>query len=312
MVYSNHQKLPYYRGDHILKLRFMFTLSILLLPHIGNAHQNTADLVVFSFDRPLQLYAFLESLQRHTQGINTTTVIYRTSNFRYEQGYGILFKDFPTVTFIKQGNNPQADFKRITLQATFKSTNNYILFAVDDIIVKDYVNISECIDALEKSDAYGFYLRMAPHLIQSYLPQDKQTIPPLTPITNRIFSWKFSEGRMDWAYPHTVDMTLYRKQQIKSDLHTMPYNNPNTLEAAWAFRANKIMHRIGLCFTCSKVVNIPLNQVQTSWQNPHMNYLTPAQLLTMFNEGKKININPIFQIKNPGSHMDYEPSFIQR
>ena len=142
-------------------------------------------------------------------------MIYRTSNPLYEQGYHKVFDAFPHVQFVKQGPNPGVDFKPLTINATFKSPNEYVIFAVDDIIVTDYVDVSECIAMLERTHAYGFYLRMAPHLIQSYLPQHKQPVPSFIQITDTILSWEFSEGHIDWAYPHTVDMTLYRKNHIR-------------------------------------------------------------------------------------------------
>ncbi len=287
---------------------FIFTCST----HAVDVATNV-DLVIFSFDRPLQLYALLESTHQYIKGLGTISVIYRVSNKSYEEAYTEVSKDFSSIQFIKQGNNHAGDFKPLTVHATFNSPGKYILFAVDDIIVKDYVDLSECIRALEETKAYGFYLRMAPHLTQSYPSYNKQRVPSLMHMKQGFFAWKFSEGQYDWGYPHTVDMTLYRKKDIESDLRTMKYSAPNLLEAEWAGRARSIMNRIGLCYKHSKIVNIPLNQVHTcGWNNPHMNYLSANQLLTCFKEGKKIDITPLFRINNQGSHMDYKPTLINR
>ena len=52
-----------------------------------------ADLVIFSYDRPLQLYAFLESVQRYVTGLSKISVICRMSDGQYRQGYEIIQAD---------------------------------------------------------------------------------------------------------------------------------------------------------------------------------------------------------------------------
>jgi hypothetical protein len=127
-----------------------------------------ADLVIFSFNRPLQLYALLESLEKHCQGISETHVIYRASDDTFDCGYRLVMEDFNHVHYHKQGENPQQDFKPLTLHGAFESPSNYIIFAVDDIVVKESVDLTQCICALEKYNAYGFYLRLGKNLTQCY------------------------------------------------------------------------------------------------------------------------------------------------
>jgi hypothetical protein len=75
-----------------------------------------ADLVVFSYDRPMQLYAFLESTYMYLDNLGEIRVIYRASDERYEASYCIVKEDFPNVFYMKQGNSPQDDFKPLTLE----------------------------------------------------------------------------------------------------------------------------------------------------------------------------------------------------
>jgi hypothetical protein len=72
------------------------------------------------------------------------------------------------------------------------------------------------------------------------------------------------------------------------------------------------MHKTGLCYEQTKIVNIPLNRVQTDWNNRHMNSYTTAQLLDIFNSGMKIDIKPLFHVVNRAAHMEYIPTFITR
>ena len=56
--------------------------------------KSDADFVIFSYNRPLQLYAFLESIEKYVAGIGSIQVIYRVSDDSYEEGYKVVKKEF--------------------------------------------------------------------------------------------------------------------------------------------------------------------------------------------------------------------------
>jgi hypothetical protein len=272
-----------------------------------------ADIVIFSFNRPLQLYALLESLERYCTGINQLHVIYRTSNEQFDQGYQLVMDDFPAIYYHKQGSDQKQDFKQLTLKAAFESTSDYLLFAVDDIIVKKELDLSACINALEQYNAYAFFLRLGTHLTNCYPYGSRaQPLPPLQYGENDIVIWQFSQGSFDWSYPHNVDMTLYRKKDIENDLNSCSYDMPNKLEAVWHRKASAIVHKKGLCYTIAPVVNIPLNRVQNDFQNRAMKEWSPQDLLQEFLAGKKMDVEPIYGVLNTAAHMEYSPTFIAR
>jgi histo-blood group ABO system transferase len=290
----------------------IFFLLLFIQSYILQAH-NSADLIIFSFNRPLQLYALLESIKMHVTDINSTTVIYRTSNKRYEQAFNEVASDFPHVQFLHQ--QTISDFKTLTIQALENSSSDYVLFAVDDNIVKDKVSLHECIEWVEKTDAYGFYLKLGTHLDYCYTENKLQKVPPLTRINNTIFSWEFESGEKDWRYPNTVDMTLYRKKDLTSLFKSLEYINPNLLEGKWAswWVQHKAPSPFGLFYENSKILNIPLNKVQMiDILNRDMNLYSPEELLEKFEAGYKIDIAPLYQIKNRSVHTEYEPTFIPR
>jgi hypothetical protein len=271
----------------------------------------TADLIIFSFDRPLQLYALLESVRLHTTDINSIAVIYRTSNDRYNKAFHEVASQFPDVQFLHQKNI--SHFKTLTVQAIEESTSDYVIFAVDDNVVKDTIIIRECIDWLEKTDAYGFYLKLGLHLDYCYTENATQKIPPLTHIYKSIFAWEFESGEKDWHYPNTVDMTLYRKKDLISLFKSLEYTNPNLLEGKWAawWAQHKETSPIGIFYENSKILNIPLNKVQTiDILNRDMNLYTPEELLEKFEAGYKMDTSPLYKIKNKAVHTEYEPTFI--
>lgn len=291
----------------------MILFSVLCSGAVYAAEEGgVVDLVVFSCDRPLQLYAFLESVQLYVSGLGQVHVVCRMSDDDYRKAYDEVKRTFPFAKFLTQGNDPSGDFKQLTLQASFHSPSAYIMFAVDDIIVKDFVDLYECTSLLEKAQAYGFYLRLGTNLTECYPLQCSQPVPPLREVASEVYTWQFNRGRCCWGYPNTVDMTIYRKKDIKPYLTMMNYTAPNPLEASWSGNCGAICGRGGLCFKTSKIVNLPLNRVQHQICNRTMNFASPRELLDVFMAGKKINISLLYKIDNKAAHMEYRPEFIDR
>ena len=294
------------------------TILMLLLLHFSfsqtyQAERNRADVIIFSYDRPLQLYAMLESLYKYTTDINSVAVVYRTSNDRFAQAFDSVAMDFPEVTFLHQQSID--DFKTLTVNAIANSTSDYIVFAVDDNIVKDTVCLAECIEWLEKTNAYGFYLKLGTHLNYCYTENKLQAVPPYQHICNTICSWEFKDGEKDWNYPNTVDMTLYRKKDIIDIFHSLSYSNPNLLEGNWAswWIKHGAPSDFGLFYEKSKILNIPLNKVQTEFiLNRDMELYTPQELLEKFEAGYKMDIEPLYLMENKAVHTEYAPTFIPR
>ncbi|EKE08477.1 MAG: hypothetical protein ACD_17C00148G0002 [uncultured bacterium] len=268
-----------------------------------------ADILVFSFDRPLQLYACLESIQRYITGFQHLTVLFRASSDTFADAYRKVMDDFPKVRFVMQSmKDPKHDFKPNVHKIVFHSPSEYILFSVDDIIVKDFVDLQYCVDQLEKTGAYGFYLRLGQNITHCYQFDQDQAVPQSHPLSEGLYAWDFSTGECDWGFPNTLDMTLFRKVDIQKPFGELKYKTPNSLEYNWAAEFPPAA-KIGLYFEESKLVNIPMNVVGRTG-NPHMNYLDKEELLAKFTEGFRINIDPLYRMENNSPHCDYIPEFI--
>lgn len=290
----------------------MIMYILLLFFLSAYAHENdSVDLLIYSYDRPLQVYACLESMQAHMVGVRSCTIIYRISNKNFAQGYEQVKKDFPGVCFIQQ--RPQADdFKQLTL-AWLKNACNYVMFAVDDIVVTEAVNVNHCVQAMERYNGYGFYLRLGKNItIQSMGDSQKArqlVCPPLMPLEENIFQWTFADARGEWAYAHSLDMTIYRKNEVHDFFKKAEYKSPNSMEAEWTYYIDK--RKKGLCYEHSKIVNIPLNCIQKDYKNYSMGVST-EQLLALFNEGFKIDYQQLSSLVITSPHMAYNPTFITR
>ncbi len=278
-----------------------------------DAVEERADLVVFSYDRPLQLYAFLESTFKHMQGLGKVGVIFRSSSQDFLEQYQVVQKAFPEVVFIDQGESPQENFKELTLQMAFQTfSSDYLLFAVDDIIVKENVDLKACVSALKETGAHGFYLKLGRHTDYCYMLDTPQGIPSSIQLKNKVYAWRFAEGIADWKYPHTLDLTLYNKKEIYPILSKLTFHNPNSLESMWASKAAvPDFEKMGLYFESSKSVNIPLNLVNIS-SNRHANLYSAKELLAKFKAGLKIDITPFAGLKNRAAHLEKEVVFVER
>lgn len=271
------------------------------------------DVIIFSYNRPMQLYALLESMDAYMEGLGEVRVIYRASAPAYETGYEMVAHDFEHVLFIKQSKNAENDFKPLTIQAIQECPSQHLMFAVDDIIVTDFVDLSECAEWIEREQAYGFFLRLGINTIYCYPLNDAlQGVPPLERPAEHICKWAFASGRCDWNYPNTVDMTIYRRKDVLNFLTQMNYSAPNLLEGVWAAAYRSIPSKYGLCYECSKMVNIPANRVHNIWNNRVMNSYSIGDLLYIFGQGKKIDIKPFFQVRNKAAHAEYPFRFIDR
>lgn len=269
------------------------------------------DLIVFSYNRPMQLYALLESVDKYMIGLGEVSIIYRASDSAYATAYEVVKTKFKQVRYFKQGAKPKTDFKPLVLKA-WQSQQAYLMFATDDIVVKGPIDLYECVKALKLTDAYGFYLRLGKNITRSYFSStDFTAIPTYKTVIPGINLYKFSESLgLDWRYPNTVDMTIYPKAKIRDFFVNKEYDSPNQCEGRWATYAD--MNLQGLFFDSSKIVNIPINVVNENGVNPNMGSYSVAELLKLFNNQKKIDISDFCEINNQAPHMDHQVKFIQR
>lgn len=290
-------------------VRVIFFL-LLLISNISEA--NRCDLIVFSYNRPMQLFALLESLEQLATNIHKVAIVCRMDS-NYEEGYKIVKERFPSVHFFQQSNlDPKGDFKPIVMELLFGAFGedaNYVIFAVDDIIVTDELDVREGIDKLQTTGAYGLYYRLGKHIDFCWIQNFHQGVPPLRDVGDDYFTWQFNTGKGDWNYPNTVDLTLYRKSDIQSEFMRNNFTYPNDLEGNWARLANTT--RMGLCYKRAKIINIPANIVSIK-RNRATHSHSAQQLNELFMKGMKIDISRFYRIVNNSPHCDYIPQFINR
>lgn len=290
-------------------IRMPTVLATLLLLQFSLCSPNV-DLIIFSFHRPMQLYALLESAFKNLTGLGRVSVIWRADAENYAHAYQEVFKQFPIVTSLRE--EKEQPFKQLVLQTTRKSEQNHIMYAVDDIIVTHPCDLNNAVAEKQKHNAYGFYLRLGKNITSCYTLNIPTGLPPFIHDDNQVIVWQFSAGKGDWAYPNSVDMTIVAKKDMLQFLATNPeFYNPNTFESAWSKQAN--LDRHGIAYQHSRMVNNPANLVNQVYRhNRTSNLYSPLFLLKVFKQGKKIDINKFQGINNQAPHEDHTFEFVPR
>lgn len=284
----------------------------------------SVDIIVFSADRPLQLYAFLESLYQHITGLGKVMVLTRANNNEYKKAYDKVQQAFPQTLFTYEDTNQDSFKNNLISLMQEQATGRYLMFAVDDLVVIRSCDLNDCIRALDQQDHYAFYLRMGKNITRHYglKPGKTMSLPALVPFIlspsskNAIYEWGLVPEIKDffnpWYYPFSLDMTIFRKNLvIDLIMNWLSYTNPGLLEYRWAKVVQLLPGKKGLCFELSTVVNLPLNLVHATGEK-NMNYLSTQELLVKFNEGLKIDVQALFNIDHNSPHEDISPNFIQR
>jgi hypothetical protein len=270
-----------------------------------------AAILLFSCDRPMQLYALLESIEANVKGDSGVYVIGRATTDAYAKGYQHVAERFPHVSFIMQQAEDGSDFRPLVLDTLERKIDvSHIVFGVDDIIVTAPIDLAQGMASLAKTGAYGLYYRLGKNTTYCYMAKEEQGVPPLIELGDSLYAWQFSAGKCDWDYPNTVDFTLFRKRDVLADLSLIPFNTPGWLEARWSGLASH--DRVGLVYERSSIVNIPLNVINDQFGNAHMASHTAETLHQAFMSGKKIDITPLQGIAPLSAHSEYEIVFVPK
>jgi Ni2+-binding GTPase involved in maturation of urease and hydrogenase len=271
------------------------------------SHNGCVELIIFSRNRPMQLTATLESIEKHITGFKTITVLCHTENDAFLAGYHNVQKEFPYVKFVMQEReNRQAHFKKQLLDIVEKLQSPYLMFAVDDIVVIDKVDLIQCCTLLQATGAYSFHLRVGADITNS----SKKTImaiPPLQQIKGGMYAWYIHEaGGFDsyFGYPYSVDMTIFPRAMVLAYTRRSQCVSPNTFEGHWNWSTPPLPQGTrGLCYPTSRMVNIELNLVQEGWTPETPQIYSAEQLLQKYNQGLRIDVDALFQYPHKTCHV---------
>lgn len=269
-------------------------------PKYEVAMQQEIDLFIFSQDRPMQLYSFLESQKKYAAEINDVYVVYSASEERFTEGYALVQRQFPEVCFLKQ-DMAVASLKKGVISLINKASSGYVAIAEDQLLLKDQLDIGTAIALLEKTGAYGFYFSLGLNLQnspESYYRLEKECV-----------AWQFGQAEKCWNQSHSLGMTLYRKDDLADTLARLNFHSIDAFKEAFTEKSNSA--ELGICFRESKSVFNSFEIFRAKVGEKQVAY-TPKELNELFLEGLKLDIRQIHRLFNKETSVSRVPHFIPR
>lgn len=273
------------------------------------------ELVIFSRNRPLQLYALLESIDKYFDSDSISVAVLH----RYDQIYCEALEEvadkFDHHEFIDEvvpSLAPGAGFKK-HVQELLARSGRLIAFLTDDIIFKESVDVNQVSEIMHANpNVLAFSLRLGLHISECYALNQQQPVPAGSVWPPNIFAWAWKQACMDWQYPFSVDGHVFRKPQLSDWAAGLDYHHPNSFEEQLqACRKFSGIPEVMLSHVVSRLVNLPINRVQETHQN-RCGSTTSEFLLAQWNKGLRLDIAHYHRLMNRGVHEELELIFKER
>lgn len=204
----------------------------------------SADIIVFSDHSPDALARHLASLKRFVAGVVGVYVVFASYDEQTTAKYETLARMYSDVSFYHVFHHSR--FREQFSLAYQDLTAPYVMFATDSLCVIDGINLSNCIQALERTQAYGFYFNHCRAQATAY-PR-----LALLSLYGGICAWHFACASDSWSCANSIQMGLYRNDSnLEKYVYCSYDQNPRGFEAIWANEGN--LDRIGLCYEDKKV-----------------------------------------------------------
>jgi hypothetical protein len=287
-------------------------LAILKLIELDVAPlQNDLTCIVFSKDRVLQLHSLLQSYFELVDNKVTVIVIYATSDERHNRSYEQLIKMFHSgsnkVSFVKE----QISFKETFLKVINEIKTKNVFFLVDDIlfIKKTDLKFAKTLDTKQ----YILSLRHSPNLTKSYTSNQKQSTPNFVSFNknDNLLQFKWFEKGNEWSDPWSLDGQVLSTLEVKIIASVSTFKAPNSLEAELKSFNSIAFNKTGLCYHDAKILNVPINRVQTEVENLSGS-ISPDYLLSKWNDGLTIDYKKFISYTPTSTHEEHTIDFRQR
>jgi len=255
------------------------------------------NILVWSFNRACQLDALLTSLRKYVP--STVNVLYKASDFHFDDAYDICKKEHPFVNFVREN-----DFYEDTIRLSEQGKS--ICYTTDDTVLFGPVkNLQTIKDKLDNNTVFSFRLGYNT-VIQDHLAGTLQ--PPLIPDkTDEEFLYWNPKKYMwtNYGYPHALDMHLYSTDYILPILKQIRFKTTNELEGI----LQKFNSNITTLFSLkeSVAVNIPLNNI-SQLTGVNRRNMSLEEMNEKYLSGKRLKY--IFDSPIIGCHQDVGFEFV--
>tara|TARA_B100000989_G_scaffold278203_1_gene239766 strand:+ start:14185 stop:15105 length:921 start_codon:yes stop_codon:yes gene_type:complete len=268
------------------------------------------EIVIFSFNRPLQLESLLQSLNSNLDGDVKINILYKT-DIKTNNSYEVLKKLFiknRNINFIYQVESfKKSLFKLIKNLSDKKFSRKEILFFVDDQILFRKTKLNS-IKKLFKI-APITTLRIGINTTRSFNLNKRQSIKDYNySITKDLLTWQPLFKKDDISYVFSFDSSTIPLKLFSKFTRYLFYKGPNTLESAMNYGGFtfKILRLKISSFVKQCAINFVITKVQKETNN-RGNFMEIKELQKLFknNWKLKIDINEIDKFDSPHTDIGY-------
>jgi hypothetical protein len=256
--------------------------------------ENRLLIVVFSFNRAMQLDCLLRTTIERLKYENCIIKVIFHAAGNHVSGYKTLiekFKNYTKIKFIalepknsfwtdklpllfrnrnlwryckhKFLRKPLDNFKQLTESIIKDSECEFCMFLTDDGYFYKDVIVPEIVFDKIKQNPFQVSYRM-------YIGKNLSDCPKGLEIEDNLFRWDYYDSKMkeNWAYPFSVDVTIYHSIALLRILQPVFYHTPTTLESfvVTHCRTRKLLS-IGYSPLESNYLGLIINRVSTIGNN---------------------------------------------
>jgi hypothetical protein len=267
--------------------------------------------IIFSKDRPMQLYGLLDSYLKHVANPVPVTVIYSCKDKKHKNAYLEVMKYFNKVKLDIDFIYEEKTFKQTLLKALSQVRKNKILFLVDDIIFIKSVDLN--IFKKINTQTHILSLRHSPFLKKSFTTNTRHSPPSFKQLSysDDLLEFDWFESGGEWSDPWSLDGHLLNTSELIAISNCSNYKAPNSYEISLKAFNDIVINRKGLCFNQSKILNLPINRVQNEVNNISGN-ISVDFLLDKWNQGYCIDTSVFREYVPLSTHEDHPVKFIKR
>lgn len=275
------------------------------------------DILVWTKDRACQLDLLLRSIGDNFKNYGNISVRYDYSTPELKKGYEkVINKNYGfTVAYVERNEDLKVDdFEKNTKDIINSMQSEYVmLLCDDDVFIRD-TQVDE-IFTHYGDDVCTVSLRMSEDINFCYGTQKNCVLPEFLPCHGNFlkWNWKDSDPSTDWGYPGAVNIHIYKKKWYQDMIKDMKFNNPNELECLFN-KNRKAFKPAILAFKKTRILNIPVNQIQTVCPtNPFgkVHNYTKEDLNNRWLNGDIIDTKGIYMYQNKGVNEELPLVFVR-
>ena len=264
------------------------------------------EIIIFSFNRPLQLESLLQSLNSNLEGNIKINILYKT-DIETNNSYEILKKVFinRNMNFVYQNESFKKSLLKLTKQLSDKSySKKEILFFVDDQILFRKIKLKSIKKLLDIAPVKT--LRIGINTKRSFNLDKKQSIKNYNySIKKDFLTWKPLFKKDDISYVFSFDSSTIPLKLFRNFSRYLVYKGPNTLESSMNYGGFtfKILGLKIASFINQCAINFVITKVQKETKNRGI-FMEIKELNKLFNNNWKLTVDTNHIDKFDSPHTD--------